>query len=184
MCCDWFWRSQSASEAMNYLNPNIFKLHINTCGSLLIRLRTSPSLTRSAVCNVSAPPPPVGIPHRTPWCDLTWSGLAQIIPTDSQSRVSSDDVKCLNKCMRFSTHVKETALIWLTCHLKSLEHIKEPEGFIAQQEETTYYQLIYPQELFFVKTEESGAGNSRTRSSISNEPIPDYRRFHNIWFAQ
>lgn len=65
-------------------------------------------------------------------------------------------------------------LIWLTCHLKYLEHIKEPDGIIAQQEETTYNQLIYPQELFFVKTEESGAGNSRTRSSVSNEPIPDY----------
>lgn len=43
-----------------------------------------------------------------------------------------------------------------------------------QQEEATHYQLIYPQELLFVKTEESRAGNSRTRSSVSTEQIPDY----------
>lgn len=183
-------RAQSASEAMNYLNPNNFKLHINTCGSLLIRLTTSPSRTCTAVCNVRASPPPVGTPHRTAWCDLMWSGLMQIIPSDSQSRVSSDEIKCLNKCMRFSTRANQTALVWLTCHLKYLEHIKEPEGFIAQQEETTYHQLIYPQELSFVKTEESGGGNSTTRSSVSNEAIPDCSftcdawRFHNIWFVE
>lgn len=51
--------------------------------------------------------------------------------------------------------------------------LKELEEFIVQQEETTYYQLIYPQEVFFVKAEENGAGNSRIRSSVSNEPISD-----------
>lgn len=127
------------------------------------------------MCNVSASPP-VGVLCRTPWCDLVWSGLVQIISTESQSQVNSDvsDVKYLSKCAHISARANKIALIWLTCHLKHLEYIKELEGFIAQQEEATHYQLIYPQELLFVKTEESRAGNSRTRSSVSTEQIPDY----------
>lgn len=120
--------------------------------------------------------PPVGVLCPTPWCDLVWSGLVQIISTESQSWVSSDvsDAKYLRKCTHFSARANKIALIWLMCHLKHLEYIKEPEGFIAQQEEATYYQLIYPQELLFVKTEESRAGKSRTRSPVSTVQIPDY----------
>lgn len=127
------------------------------------------------MCNVSASPP-VGVLCPTPWCDLLWSGLVQIISTESQSRVNSDDsdAKYLSKSAHFSARANKIALIWLTCHLKHLEYIKELEGFIAQQEEVTHYKLIYPQELLFVKTEESQAGNSRTRSSVSTEQIPDY----------
>lgn len=127
------------------------------------------------MCNISASPP-VGVLFRTPWCDLVWSGLVQIISTESQSRVNSEvsDAKYLSKCPHFPAHGNKIALIWLTCHLEHLEYIKELEGFIAQQEEATHYQLIYPQELLFVKTEESWAGNLRTRSSVSTEQIPDY----------
>lgn len=167
---NWSWRAQSASEAMNYLNPNNFKLHINICGNLLIRLTTSPSPTCTAVCKVRASPL-VGIPPRTTWCNLMWSGLVQMIPAVSQSRVSVE-VKRLNKRIGFSTRVKETAPIWLTCHLKYLITHKGTGGIPSVAGGNYLLSVNLSPGAFLCENRRKWS--RRTRSSVSNEPISDY----------